>query len=472
MSPLRGSDISNWRPVSLLNTTGKVFSSVLAARLSSWSDLNNRLSSFQKGFRKNDGCAEHNFLLEQAIGHARRAHKDISMAWLDLENAFGSVPHTFILGAHERAGGPESTTALVSALYTGSTSVIRVESGWTDPIPMCAGIRQGCPLSSIISIHRRHIDPSHIRKLTAIRAHVLARAEFLCRDSHIRKRDVADLDKTLVRVGKKILNLPTRANNNLVHLSCSKGGAALPEFRSLLEIHAVSHAFRLLASHDPSISGVAAESLRSVVRKKLLRDPTPGECCDFLNGKKDGDFARESGDISTQWSRARHSIQRLSSAIKFEWLFVEGTGYHLNIYRSPNPVCVSPSSAGLVVRILRDEMESHFISQLTALVDQGKTIQAFSSHPASNHFLQAGDYTRFCDWNFIHRARLGCLQLNATRRFGKRDPRCRKCGYARETIPHVLIHCKPHSVAWRKRHNAIQNRVVRAIPPYSWLGHG
>ncbi|GFS63270.1 reverse transcriptase domain-containing protein [Nephila pilipes] len=258
------------------------------------------------------------------------------------------------------------------------------------------------------------------QKLTAIRAHVLARAEFLCRNSHIRKRDVADLDKTLVRVGKKILNLPTRANNNLIHLSCSKGGVALPEFRSLLDIHAVSHAFRLLALHDPNISGVADESLRSVMRKMLLRDPIPGECCDFLNGKKDGDFARESGDISTQWSRARHAHQRLSSALRFEWLFIEETGYHLNIYRSPNPVCVSPSSAGPVVWILRDEMESHFISQLAGLVDQGETIKAFSSHPASNHFLQAGNFTRFCDWNFIHRARLGCLQLNATRRFSNR----------------------------------------------------
>ncbi|GFU01304.1 reverse transcriptase domain-containing protein [Nephila pilipes] len=38
------SGINNWRPVSLLNTTGKVFSSVLAARLSSWSNLNDRLS--------------------------------------------------------------------------------------------------------------------------------------------------------------------------------------------------------------------------------------------------------------------------------------------------------------------------------------------------------------------------------------------------------------------------------------------
>ncbi|GFT90719.1 reverse transcriptase domain-containing protein [Nephila pilipes] len=116
------------------------------------------------------------------------------------------------------------------------------------------------------------------QKLTAIRAHVLARVEFLSRNSFIQKRDVADLDKTLVRVGKKIMNLPTRANNNLIHLSCSKCEAALPEFRSLLDIHAVTHAFRLLASNDPLISGVAASSLRSVVRKKILRDPTPGEC--------------------------------------------------------------------------------------------------------------------------------------------------------------------------------------------------
>ncbi|GFS35596.1 uncharacterized protein NPIL_678641 [Nephila pilipes] len=78
--------------------------------------------------------------------------------------------------------------------------------------------------------------------------------------------------------------------------------------------------------------------------------------------------------------------------------------------------------------------------------------------------LGAGDYTRFCDWSFIHRACLGCLQLNATIRFGKQNPRCRKCDYATETIPHVLNHCKPHSDAWKKRHDAIQNRVARAIP--------
>ncbi|GFS63280.1 retrovirus-related Pol polyprotein from type-2 retrotransposable element R2DM [Nephila pilipes] len=144
------SDISNWRPVSLLNTGGKVFSSVLAARISSWANINSRLSPFQKGFRENDGCSEHNFLLQQAITGAKRHHLDLSMAWLDLENAFGSVPHRFILEALEHAGVPSSTVSLISALYTGSTSTIRTSAGWTGPIPMRAGVRQGCPLSAIV----------------------------------------------------------------------------------------------------------------------------------------------------------------------------------------------------------------------------------------------------------------------------------------------------------------------------------
>ncbi|GFS75596.1 retrovirus-related Pol polyprotein from type-1 retrotransposable element R2 [Nephila pilipes] len=584
-------DISNWRPVSLLNTGGKVFSSVLATRISSWANINSRLSPFQKGFRENDGCSEHNFILEQAITGAKRHHLDLSMAWLDLENAFGSVPHRFILEALGHAGVPSSTVAIISAIYTGSTSTIRTSAGWTGPIPMRAGVRQGCPLSAILfnlsleqilrtgisapgfrlygqevkclayaddllllgqspvdlqdninSIcgvaalaglrfkpskcaslsfnytgNKRSIDDASFlvagtrirnikgqeaykylgvrvglsykqdnteffqgitrdvklvaasplapwQKLTAIRAHVLSRAEFLCRNSHIQKRDVADLDKTLISTGKRILNLPTRANVNLVHLSTNKGGAALPHFRALLDVHAIYHAFRLLASDDQLTSDVAFAGLRGVVRKKILRDPTPSECAEFLNGNKAGDFARESGDLSTLWSRARQAADRLFKFIKFSWTFNEELGcFNLNIYRSPNPVCVVPSTAGLVARLLRDDLESFYIKQLSSLVDQGKTVEVFSQHPASNHFLQAGDFTRFCDWNFIHRARLGCLQLNATMRFSKRNPKCRKCGYVRETIPHVLNHCKPHSDAWKRRHDAIQNRVARAI---------
>ncbi|KAM8707298.1 hypothetical protein ACLKA7_011399 [Drosophila subpalustris] len=42
------------------------------------------------------------------------------------------------------------------------------------------------------------------------------------------------------------------------------------------------------------------------------------------------------------------------------------------------------------------------------------------------------------------------------------DKRCRVCGYASETIPHVLCHCMPHSAAMQLRHNAIAAPISKA----------
>ncbi|XP_065425976.1 uncharacterized protein LOC103306860 isoform X2 [Chrysemys picta bellii] len=76
-----------------------------------------------------------------------------------------------------------------------------------------------------------------------------------------------------------------------------------------------------------------------------------------------------------------------------------------------------------------------------------------------------GSFTRFADWRFIHRAQLNCVPLNRAVRHGNRDKRCRKCGYVAETRPHILCSCKPHARAWQLRHNAVQDRLVKAIDP-------
>lgn len=72
--------------------------------------------------------------------------------------------------------------------------------------------------------------------------------------------------------------------------------------------------------------------------------------------------------------------------------------------------------------------------------------------------MKEGGFTRFADWRFIHRARLNYVPLN-----GNRDQRCRRCGHAKETLPHVLCHCPPHFQTITRRHNAILDRVVKAF---------
>ena len=121
----------------------------------------------------------------------------------------------------------------------------------------------------------------------------------------------------------------------------------------------------------------------------------------------------------------------------------------------------------MVVRMLRSALRACYLARLLGKPDQGKAYSCTNLREASNHFLLNGRYTRFCDYRFIHRARLGVVPLNGARRFGNGDKRCRRCGYVNETLPHVLNHCTVHSAAWQRRHNAVQDRLARGarLPP-------
>ncbi|GFW84053.1 reverse transcriptase domain-containing protein [Trichonephila clavipes] len=295
--------------------------------------------------------------------------------------------------------------------------------------------------NNIVSIRDSLLAPW--KKLHAIRLIILPRLDFACRNTLILKSQTVRLDQLLIATTKKILNLPDRANTALVHLSCRKGGAAMPRFRDLLDVHSIGHAFRSLSYPDAIVSDVTQKSLESIACKKIRSAPNLFALADYLNGSNSGPLASDAGDFSTVWS---HSL--------------------IYIHKQPNAVSVAPSATKILVRLLSDELETSYLNKLASLPDQGKTIDTVSLHPASNHFIQAGHYNRFCDWNFIHRARLGVLQLNATKRFRKYNLKCRKCGYAKETVPHVLNHCKTHSTAWKRRHDAYQNHVARSIPSY------
>ncbi|GFY56889.1 retrovirus-related Pol polyprotein from type-2 retrotransposable element R2DM [Trichonephila inaurata madagascariensis] len=92
-----------------------------------------------------DGVLEHNFLLNQHIEEARRNH----LAWLDISNAFGSVPHEVILNALIAAGVDREFVALVTNIYRDSTTSVCGEE-LTDPIAINRRVKQGCPLSGIL----------------------------------------------------------------------------------------------------------------------------------------------------------------------------------------------------------------------------------------------------------------------------------------------------------------------------------
>ncbi|XP_046684394.1 uncharacterized protein LOC124370148 [Homalodisca vitripennis] len=106
-------EITNWRPIALSDTAGKLF------------------------------CSE-------LLAEARRRGGELCVAWLDLAIAFGSVPHSAVVAALRSAGLTEAQLALIKDLYEGSATTIRHSGGVTPAISFQAGVRQGCPLSPVL----------------------------------------------------------------------------------------------------------------------------------------------------------------------------------------------------------------------------------------------------------------------------------------------------------------------------------
>ncbi|CAM5162735.1 unnamed protein product [Natator depressus] len=143
-------DPSNWRPISLCSTMYKLYASCLASRITEWSVSGGAISSTQKGFMSCKGCYEHNFVLQTIIEMARRARRQCTVAWLDLANTFGSMPHHHIFATLQEFGMSENFLRVIREVYEGCNTSIRSVEGETTEIPIRSGVKQGCPLSPVI----------------------------------------------------------------------------------------------------------------------------------------------------------------------------------------------------------------------------------------------------------------------------------------------------------------------------------
>ncbi|KAH1185619.1 hypothetical protein KIL84_018368 [Mauremys mutica] len=99
----------------------------------------------------------------------------------------------------------------------------------------------------------------------------------------------------------------------------------------------------------------------------------------------------------------------------------------------------------MLEKTLKDAICCQYVENQKQKPEQGKAFEVKCKWNTSNHFLPGGSFTQFADWRFIDRAWFNCVLLNGAVRHGNWDKRCSKCDYAKETLPHVLCSCKPHS---------------------------
>ena len=96
------------------------------------------------------GCLEHTAVLSQLIREAKKEKKNLVVTWLDIANAYGSIPHYLIIEALKEAHIPEDTVKLIEDYYRDVRIRFTTKGFVTDWQKVEKGIITGCTLSVVL----------------------------------------------------------------------------------------------------------------------------------------------------------------------------------------------------------------------------------------------------------------------------------------------------------------------------------
>ena len=146
--------INQFRTISLLSVEGKIFFSILAKRLTTYMLENEYVDiSVQKGGIPGfSGCVEHTSALTQLLHEARIDHKNLTVVWLDLANAYGSIPHKLIETALRHYHIPDSARNLIMNYFNGINLRFSSNTFTTNWLQLEKGIVTGCTISVILFV--------------------------------------------------------------------------------------------------------------------------------------------------------------------------------------------------------------------------------------------------------------------------------------------------------------------------------
>ena len=143
-------EIEDWRPISLLCTSYKLYMKMIQQRVVPWIVDTCRLSTRQKGSMPRNGLQEHVFTLKTHIADFLHQSSKMFIGFIDIKDAFGSLDHELMIREMREMGYPEQVVAITQDIYTNSSFQVKTASGLTASITRGKGIIQGCPWSVIV----------------------------------------------------------------------------------------------------------------------------------------------------------------------------------------------------------------------------------------------------------------------------------------------------------------------------------
>lgn len=144
-------DVTNYRPISFVNSICKIFSGVLNKRLVRWTEDYQVLNEFQAGFRQGYSTQDNIFNYVNAIKLKwKLGTKKIYSFFIDFKAAFDGINRSKLFHKLRIQGVSEKLCQAIEKLYRGTYSAVWDGEAISKWFSTTTGLKQGCILSPLL----------------------------------------------------------------------------------------------------------------------------------------------------------------------------------------------------------------------------------------------------------------------------------------------------------------------------------
>ncbi len=136
-----------------MDSTCKLFSSILNTRLQHWCEMHNIINESQAGFRATYSTVDHIFTLQALVQkYIGKRRGRFYCLFIDFSKAFDTLKHDVLLQALYDVGITGKFYTLLASMYNNLSACVRTSCGLSQYFHCNIGTRQGCVLSPLMFI--------------------------------------------------------------------------------------------------------------------------------------------------------------------------------------------------------------------------------------------------------------------------------------------------------------------------------
>lgn len=142
--------VTNYRGLSLLDTSYKLFTGILLSRINSWISCNDILNEYQAGFRRGYSTIDNIFNLTSIVNLMFHEKKKLYAFFVDFSCAFDLIPRNSLFYKLSSMGLSTKMVKILSLLYMNTSSQVWDGCCLSESFLVTQGVKQGCLLSPVL----------------------------------------------------------------------------------------------------------------------------------------------------------------------------------------------------------------------------------------------------------------------------------------------------------------------------------